>query len=362
MAFSTGTFSGADGFDVVQTKLHDFAVAQGWTSHYNTYPYLHLSINSTFVNLFFNTALTMDDFLNSGSAAAVDDTINGHLSTSFTSNGTPATQYSNQVGSIIGLRSGDGQIACNDMTPPYSKFWFFSGAVADPAYIIMVIQKADGRFCMLQFGEVDKKGASYTGGSVLHNIFWHWGFSTGSNLGRDSSGQGSDFEGPLHAWLGDQNAQYNLWLGDLDTVNPMIAHNANRVGVPYDGLTPLMVRTTLFGGTRTATLESQCGPGVSKWLKPIFYLGPNPVNGVTPFFEVPLFKQVIADTRLYYVGDLPGIRWCSMINRFEVEDVSIGSDDWLVFPFKRGLPYVPEPFAARLNTSGPYAYACKINS
>lgn len=369
MAYENNSFSPTDGFDQVQAKLATFAVAQGWTSHYNTSPYLHLSKGDVFVNLFFNTAPTVDDRGNTGSATAPDYTIYGHLSTAFTSNGTNTIQFLNQTGSLVnGSNLGDSAfVKANDFVGPYSQYWLFSGAGGDPDYIHMIVQKANGRFCYFGFGKLDKKGASYTGGAFLCATFWHWWFQQGASPGVVSSGQGSDTQpnsslwagaaGAGHAFLGDANGNYNIWLGDLDLTFPMIAHDFQTPGNSYEGVTPMMARSP------NANLQGLENINVDpRWLHPIFFLGPNPVNGVTPFFELHVPKSAsAAGNRSFYMGAVPGYRWCSMINRLEAETVALGSDDWLVFPFKRALPWYPEPFSTKTITSGPYGHTFKKN-
>lgn len=353
MPFSTGAFSGGDGLDVVMTKLHDFAVSScGWTSNYNTYPYLCINKDDVFVNLLFNETPTVNDLHNSGDVAAPDYTIQGHLSTGFTGASPGLTQYLNQPGSLTTPSQQTCQVSCNDMTPPYANYWLFGPGGSDPDYIHMVIQKANGRFCMLSFGKLDKKGSSYTGGAFLHAIHWNWWFPDGTfPPGEFSSGTGSDILTPNHKWLGDDAANYNLWLGDLGGAAPMASHSVNST------MASLMGRPTLFP---PSTLEG-FGEPYALWLTGIFFLGTNPTNGVSAMFEVPIFMGNGAG-RLYYAGTIPGFRWLSMINRFEGEQVALGSDTWDVFPFKRALPWAPEPYDAKLNTSGPWGFSCKENS
>lgn len=355
MAFATGSFTGADGFDVVMQKLHDFAVTTcGWTSNYNTFPYLSISKSQCWANFYFREDLTVDDTENTGNPVP-DYRIMGHLGSGFTSNVSAATQYISQPGSLVNAMNGGNdaveQVQVNDFKGPYANYWFFSGADGEPDYIIMVIQLANGRFCKLSFGNVDQKGADYVGGAFLEGIFWNWWFPSGSNPpGENSSGTGSDYYTGNHKWLGDQSANYNIYLGVLDVVNPMISHAL------HNTLQPLMFRITLFPSYNLGSVVGD------NWLYAIFWVGTSPVNGISAMFEVPLFQNVGADTRLYYIGTLPGVRWLSMMNRFEAEQVMLGSDEWIVFPFKHALPWTSEPFAQKLSSSGPFGYACKVNS
>lgn len=363
MAYLTGSFGGTDTFEDVKSLLHTFATTAGWTTNFNTYPYFHLSKGDILVNLYFNESPTVNNSGSGGTTTDPDYTIYGHLSVApFTTNGSNAVQFLNQPESVVngGSLSSSGFVLSNDWTGPYSTYWFFSGADGDSDYIHMVVRKANGHFCMLSFGQLDQKGAGYTGGGFLHGTYWHWWFD-GTAPSFFNSGQGSDAYSNNHRWIGKAQGNYNIWVGsDQDATHPMIAHDAGGFGVPYtDGIFTL---TNLGARNGTGGALEDMDWDNFRWLGMIFLLGPNPVNGVTPLFEIPIVKSVAADSRGYYLGSIPGMQWGSMINRLESETLSFGSDNWVMFPFKRLYPWFPEPYSTFSVTSGPYGYACKINT
>lgn len=349
MAFLTGTFSPSDGLADLLGKLKDFADDDGWTINYGTYPYLLMNKGSVYVNLFARVDATVDNRAAGGTATDPDYQIKGHLSTGYTFNASPSTQFFSQPGSLIvpGDTVSDSDLMLtNDLLPPYSNYWFFSGADGEPDYIHMVIQKADGHFCSMHMGMVDKKGATYTGGEFLSGFRWHWWFSNGTTIG-DS--QGSDIAAD-HRWMGDSGGNYNVHIGDVSMLAPMKSHNS------VSTVVPLMSR--IHG---QYALEN-IGVTFMGWLHHVFYVGYNPINGVSPMFEVPIFIDRTTDFRMAYMGAIPGYRWLSMKNRLEAEEITFGSDNWMVFPFKRNLPFNPEPFASKTVTSGYYGHAFKINA
>lgn len=350
MGFQTGSFAPSDDFSEIFAKLQDFADGEGWTTNYNTYPYLLMNKGDVYVNLYARTDLTVDNRGAGGTSTDPDYRITAHLSTGYTFNASPSVQFFSQPGSLIvpGNTIGDADfVVCNDLKPPYSNYWFFSGdGVDDPDYIHMVIQKADGRFCSLHMGTVDKKGATYTGGEFISGFRWHWWFVNGSTAG---GGQGSD-PAADHTWLGDQSGNYNVHIGDVSSLAPMKSHAS------VSTIVPLMDRT--HGQYALENL----GVGYMAWLHHVFFVGYNPINGVSPMFEVPVMVDRTTDHRMAYMGAIPGYRWLSMKNRLEAEEITFGSDNWMVFPFKRNLPFNPEPFASKTVTSGYYGHAFKINA
>lgn len=337
MAYETGALAGTVTLADLMVILGNFLSADGWTVHTNSGGTLHASADDCHVNLVQNTTDTLADTLVSGSAAP-DHGIYGKLAP----NSTP----------LSNVGSGDSRVRSNDFTPPYANYWIFSGAVGEPKYCHLVVQKANGRFCHIEFGNLDKKGMTYQGGAYLGGLSWDWGFNAGSaDSGTDD---GSDIDGANNFWLGN-NANtrgnfsgYNIYLGELDT---------DRVIYPQssDNLVELMSST---GMTNVGNIHS----GDARWLGHIFFLGPNPINGVSPLFERPCLWWNPTNSRSRFLGTIPGARFLSMIGRVEAETVTFGGDSYVIFPFKRGLPWEPEPWEQRIVTSGPYGFALKVNA
>lgn len=342
MGYSTGTFSGSDDLEDVHTLLLNFLTAEGWTIGTSTYPALVANIGQCFVNLAFTTVATLNDIQGStANAVSPDHRIEGRL-------GVNATAVS---------VSGESRVVSNDWLGPYAKYWLFGPASGEPKYVHLVVQKANGRFSHISFGEIDKKGATYTGGAFLHGTFWRWDFRDTSYSQFNTSGEGSDAGGGAHRTLGDttddfNQSTYNVFVGALDATYPVIANNGFFNG---SKLIPVMARQS----KGMAQMEDT----TARWLGWVAHVGPNPINGVTPLFEFPFLWQNVANQRSRYLGGEPGRRMCSMIGRLEAETISFGADDYIVFPLKKSLPYDPEfiPWTNKTPTSGPYGHAFKVN-
>ena len=355
MAYQTGNFAAGDTFAAVHAKLKAFASDQGWAVA-GDFPALNLSKGTTNAVLNFATNSMVDDFAKSG-GPLVDSRIESYLAD--TPGGSQAYPQS-----MTNYRA-----VSNDWTAPYSKFWLFSGGQNDPDYIYMVVQKANGNFCTWMCGRLDRKGVDYDGGDFINGVNWHWWFATNSGIpanGYDGSHQGSDAFTTESTFPGDIGNSFNLRLGTTlgDQLNPDANPKIRYIAQPpYNAPFPGALMPLVSRGGKPTRLEDY-GTFAHRWLGHVYWLGPNPVNGITPLFELPvaIYNSYNEIGHYIYMGAYPGYRACSMIGRTEAEHVTFGSDEWLIFPVKRFQPYTPEPFAAKSVTSGPYGHAFKINN
>lgn len=321
MAYATGTFTGSDTLTQVHELIRSFAVSNGWTVTNSTYPNLKLNAQECFAHLSFSTSTTVDDSLGAtANASSPDHRISLWVAESAT-------------GAAVNT------VLVNDLTPPYANYWIFSEASGGRKYILLVIQKASGRFCYLHFGNIDKQGATYTSGAFAHGIYWRWWFNSPTL----SDGEGSSVSSSNHRWIGKANSasenNATLYLSS---------------GFASDKPQP--------GGLMTPSL-TMGDHDQSLIMGHIFHLGPMPVNSVTPLFDVPLMYRIGGTpVRQQFLGILPGFKFCSMKGRLEAEPISFSTENYIVFPFKRFLPWNPVPWSDKIVTSGPYGFAARINS
>lgn len=341
MAYETGSLSSEVLVDLIEI-IKVFADNDGWTIDNWSGLTLQMHADDCYVNLLGRTSDTVNDTYGStASATSPDHRIEGRLGVDT----TPVT--------VTGQSS---RVISNDFLGPYSNYWLFSGVMGEPKYIHFIVQKANGRFCHLSFGNLDKKSATYTGGAFLTGMWWNWWFDSNTPPTSVSSGKGSDIAG-AHQFFGDATenvsfATYNIFMGDLQA-SPAVIHNNALFG--NDRLTALMARSS------KAYSLSVLNSSLARWLHPIFFLGPSPINGTSAIFEIPVLWWNSTDQRNRFLGTIPGMRYVSMIGRSEVEAVSFVSDDYVIYPFKKALPWNPEPWSTKTITSGPYGYALKKN-
>ena len=334
MAFQSGALDGTATVSSVLDLLRAFAQSSGWTTQLAG-TVSRFSRDECNVNLVPVTTTTMNDAGNTGGDLP-DHQIAGRLR---------ATDVAFTAAEITGSNQ---RVISNDMTPPFANYWMFTGGVGDAPYVHLVVQKASGRFCHLSFGVVDKKGAAYTGGAFLFGMRYSWGFanSTAGTSNNGSNVAGSSHYTPLSSGGPFGYATYNFFTGAIDG-NVIISDQSSST-FANGKLAPL------YNTSMSINIPSVS----SRWLNPFFHLGPFPLNGVTALMEAPVMRYS-ANSRLQYFGSVPGWRMCSMIGREEVETVTFGTDEYLIFPVKRFLPWNPEPIAEKIVTSGPYGYAIK---
>jgi hypothetical protein len=348
MAFETNVLTGAETLADIFGLIDNFATANGWTVHNSTSTYLRLEQGDCHVSLAATTTATVDDKNGpSGSNAAPDHRIEARLSVPGDGGVAEAT-----------IRASALRAVSNDWTPPYANYWLFSGdGVDDPPYIHLVVQKSNGRFCHLSFGVYDKKGAVYDGGAFVHGVYFHWWFANAAFPSSGFSREGSDASSSDHWFVGSAVNQsgfatYNVYLGDVDS--DAVIHNNGNTAITNGRMTGLFEN-----GGGVIGYDSGLSSSSARWFGHVFFLGPNPINGVSPLFEIPAMRFYSPNGRSQYLGSVPGVSYCSMIGRNEGEEVSFATDDYMIFPVKRFLPWKPEPWAARVVTSGPYGFAFK---
>lgn len=334
MSFQTGSLDGTATVATLLDLVRNFANGDGWTTQVVTGG-CHLSKGECHATLIGVTTTTLSDTYNTGGNVP-DHQIVGRLR---------ATNVPFTSAEVTGSTS---RVVSNDFTPPYANYWLFSGGPGDAPYIHLVVQKASGRFCHLSLGVVDKKGAAFTGGAFLFGMRYYWAFSTN---GTGASSNGSNVAGgghytPLSSGGPTGFANYNVYMGDVDP------------GVVISDTSQTTYANGKLASLYSTTLSINASSFNSRWLNPFFHLGPAPLNGVTPLMEAPVMRYS-GNNRLQYIGSVPGWRCCSMIGREEAETVTFGTDEWMIFPVKRFLPWNPEPYDQKLVTSGPYGYAIK---
>lgn len=300
MSYETGTATNiADLF----TKLETFAVANGWTSDYSTTDRLFLTRST--VSVAFRWA----------SASPTGFGVYQHLA--FVGSGTAPGSHTSDSGQ--GAVSGTDAtiIAGRSVVCPNSSmaYWFFES----DTYIHCVVETAASRYAHFGFGILTKKG-TYTGGE----------YSYGNRVGGDTA-----FD-PLATFLLDGHA-------GLTSPASVIAF----VGVVHIESLPNQTASGKWGvtwagglantGTDRATVARENLQGG-------FRGGPNArgfgryggatTSGLVPLVPLGIWYDDRSNARWYPLGYMPDVRSVNMKNFVGAQEITIGSDVWLVFPAK----------------------------
>lgn len=290
MAYETGTASGVN--DLLD-KLQTFLDAAGWTTNKD---------QAQGSGWWLSMQKGSDLFVNFVSDPA----------TSGTTDPGPwiyvygATGYSS--GSAYNAQPGtSGQVKTNKMTAPFTKYYFFEG----DDYIHIVIEVESGRFRHIHAGTIEKLG-TVTGG------FYAMGTSSYYSTTTPSS---PDSTHNMYPW---ENKSVSL------TSQHQLYANAG------DG-------AKWFTSSRTGSTGAKLGAGVvavanSQTLSQngldgeLFTYTPNTTNGITPLLPINVLAERTSGLWTF-LGQVKDVRRVNMLNHQPGDTITIGSDEWLVFPF-----------------------------
>jgi hypothetical protein len=317
--YETGTATGPA--DLVG-KLVTFAQSLGWTvstttTSNNTVWPAGSSSGRVFSkgSLVFGVGWATDDLFIVGATA-----VNGSNPWN-TQTGTSSTS-----GTAYGGRS-------TGMTGPYQAYHFFAGT--SPDYIHIVVETTAGIFRHTHLGELSKAG-TFTGGAYAAGTSWFMGLGSGSlyysgvpnstyhQVPFDASNQ--SYAGAAWILRADIDGKTNNWVRQPTDVRGAI----QRVGNP---------------GTLTESLHER---------------SPSEFNQLTPF--VPLYLSVLRSASLYSpIGYPADLRFVNVTNFAPGEVVTLGSDQWMVFPIIAKTATWGNVSATNVPSSGTYGFAYKRN-
>lgn len=303
MAYETGISSGTD--DLLD-KLRLFAIAQGWTVNLHEVEgdgyRLHMNSGTQYVNL---------------RSAPSDIYLRG--STGFDG----GSAWNAQPGTTIQCQS-------NNMPGPYAAYHFFGSS----QYLHVVVEATAGHYRHLAMGELNKVG-SYAGGAYVGAIYWN-----------TSTTYIDDPNAPYHTYLFDRTSYigsdtYHTQVrADLDG---QINHWFQCSYVPWNNRRRAWGPMRATGGSDAGTMDT------------LLARSPNAFNALTPL--LPAYVYAERDSQLYSpVGHVADLRVCNLTNLAAGDTVTLGSDNWMVFPahVKRD-PNIRD----NLPNSGWYGYAYK---
>ncbi len=336
MAYETGT--AADINELINVRLKNFMVAEGWTLNSDAWPaFLALSDDGCFINFRWDQAIStnqqmqdngIQNVIDAFGVARTDHKLWAHLSSGF--NG--ANGWDDQPDSTVTAGTGgDVAVQVTDLLGPYPSYHIFSGAPGDPKYIYMAIETRAGYYSHLCFGNVEKTGLSYPSPNAA--------FLTGSR----------------YAWWPDASRNDTFWDSNLHR-HPFQANNFARpqYHVHAGGADPgTLVRPTPSNNRANMRMILPLGSSALRNPDPVdwdttngeangvlhnanLFRGRLGVSGVTPLHPVPIMTPTIAqDGIYYYLGEAKNLRICSMFDLIAGQRIAFGEDEWLVFPARR---------------------------
>lgn len=318
MSYQTGTAT--DGTDLLQ-KLSTFLTSAGWT------------INK-------DQAQGSGWWISAQKGSSLFANLVSDPASGTTSNPGPfiylygATGYSS--GSAYNAQPGtSGQAAVNRLSGPFTKYYFFEG----DDYCHIVIEVSAGVFRHIHIGTVEK-ACTFTGGHYFMTTQIY--VSTTSPSDPTNANHNFPWETRTNTTLGENYVYANAGDGARWFENYTGATQGTRIG---SGIID-------SSAASASAIERR---GLASFL---FKRTPNVSNGITPL--VPIFLQLEMASGLWCIlGQAKDLRFVSLANYAAGETITIGSDEWLVFPYTARSETTG---GSTSELSGYYGFAYKKNT
>lgn len=334
MAYQTGTASDVN--DLIN-QLRTFAQNLGWTINYHD------------VRLASYTGKTTADrwlsiyHLDAGYFNVYSHTTNKEIYV----NG--ATGYAG--GSTEYAQTGQGWVArANGLTGPFTAYHFFGTT----QYLHVVIETSAGIFSHFNIGKLNKTG-NFVGGEYAQAVDWCY-YNNYNVISSPDSYHMFPF-----CRLGDRSycaAYCGGFRADIDGRTNNWFSTTNSYAYAYPGATSVYVNDStsdLRARGSVRNNDSNFGSNPSHLL---FLRSPNAFNGLTPLIPLTVGVERLGDNKLSLIGHAPDMRLVNMRNLSPNDVMTIGSDQWIVFPIKQRSDTVSD--SNTVPKSGYYGYAYRI--
>lgn len=315
MAYQTGT---AANQAALMEALHDFAVAEGWSSDIFSSGDSWMAINngSVFVQFRWNNNNVIVPF----------------CSTAFSGTGVAPGNHTGDdgCGNVDGTAPYTGaatsQRRIDIPNGPYTAYHFFTNDTTQ--YIHVVVEYQPGRFRHWSFGTLDKVGA-WVGGQYMAHTWWGnaetnpqdtinrflWdGLATITGTGATATNHYRNSASVRVENMPDQSGSQQ-W---------MILNNSITQTVSADRAGQNHVRG--FGGCRSGPLLASLGR-----------LPTNLLNAYVPLIPIPIFwsDQSSSPNQAMLLGYAPGAAQISLAGINPNQEFTVGGETWQCFPMIR---------------------------
>lgn len=232
------------------------------------------------------------------------------------------------------LAEASPELLSNAMAGPYVGYDFFEGVGADGPYVHVVVETQAGIFKHFGSGVLNREGV-FTSGQYLHAARWHYNDSPSSSYPISNP----DYANPAHHTPFDARASYA----------------GTYVRADVDGASP-----NWMGGNNLGGGFSQNGGGSSSALDAATLRGPYLAGASALTGRTPLWPLWLLGRRPSNLGSPlgypPDLRFIRMDNYNPKDVLTLGTDQWKVFPLIRKNGATGEP------NSGVYGYAYRVNA
>lgn len=294
-------------------KLATFATAAGWTVDYNAAGpprQIGLHLGNCAIALGGRTSeMSLTHVV--GSTTYYDAVMSMALSTSI----TPGNQaFWGHPGSLVTTESDTDRIRVNDLYGSFSNVWFFSD---DASFIHAIVQMENDRYTHFGFGVLDKVGMTHSDiGWAAGQYHEWWPNGTSSNDPESTS----HFFGQLAREAGS---------------HVYIPSGVLPSGYPAAGVYKGSSYLTLVM-TRANADSDHWASSTGKLLDFFMPVHNQLTTGGTVLYGVPwLMQESSSGLSHVYLGHLPNFRIANIEQYSPAEELTYGSDTWMIFPWKR---------------------------
>lgn len=323
MAYQTGTSTGAEN---LLTTLETFVSANGWTvddSAGSSSEKLAIHKNGVYVSFRYNSSPT----------PGTDEIVSIHQATGHTVSADPGNHTGDSGNGYNSSSSVSGTNLDNERyvnlglsSEAIGNTYYFFEQDASPAYVHVVIVRADGECRHFGFGEIDKFG-TWTGGDYAYGHFIN-NTPEGNFAGNNRANVCGLLDGAFSPTTADRNYSATMTMSSMPDQAAggawadIFAAKSHTPNTDTAGNAKAIVQGGFRGGMITRALGG-------------LYVDKNSGFINTIPLHLWYYNTTPATPRLYYLGSMADVRMISMEGFATGEEVTIGSDTWLVFPFIR---------------------------
>lgn len=248
-----------------------------------------------------------------------------------------ATGYS--AGSAWNAQPGASASQCdsNNMAGPYLAYHFFTGAAPD--YLHVVVETTAGIFRHFVMGSLAKHGA-FTGGEYIGAAYWHMTVVSAGVTPNHPDNPYHAVPFDAYSYLG-ASANRAAVRADID------AKSNNWMQFYYP---------SFYGGNYAKGVVRGQNQGL---LESLHERSPSEFNQITPLLPM-LICGERPSTMSSPLGYVPDMRYVNMTNFTPGDTVTIGADQWMVFPLIQKTA-TWDNASSSTPSSGTYGFAYKKN-
>ena len=317
MTYETGT---ATDLEDLLSKLDTFADTThgGWTGGYASNPqttdgWFELSKGNLSVSMKYPVGSTPEH-------------MSLHHATAFVGTGTAPGAHTNDSGN--GYNTGTtGHTNANLLTErcvrdigngPFPSYHFFADDTGAKDYIHVVAEPASGMYRHFGWGILNKFGDNWTGGEYVYGQYWDTATSA-SSVDAD------------HLFLLDGLA--NVSTGRLRAATVRVASGLPNQGSAVWGVSHATAAANLLTDTAgNARVQIHGGARCGLEARGFGFVIGNSSSGHVAMHSVAAYYRDPSNPRAYLLGYMDDVRVVNVRNFQPGEEVTVGSDTWVLFP------------------------------